>query len=296
MVVLASVVALVSAVFGFEQEPGHNLEYKPEREPQQGFPVYFSSFEELGEHVIQTGLTEVEVADRRITDWTRGCPADAFVLINDHNRFDPINFKRLQRHAEHSLTRGSMLTDEPVNLHELALDLESYCSAELVVLHTDEVPNITAYVDTRPRVFYIDLVPQLDASHRNAVLDEVLRIIPSPFSTVIYVSQKKQSKPILRSVRTSPQRSSWTKRHLRHNKEKIVPVIAPIFNHRRSEDLPIFELPDNFFTSLLIGSLGFVLVMAWRDYGRHRYNKIVNQIKKDEQRKLAELAELAEVK
>lgn len=258
--------------------------------PDAGFPLHFASFENVGANELLEQPLALAEADRRLTEWTRGCPADAYVLLNDRGRYDPLGFKRLQRHAEHAMTRGSLLTAEPLDLHELALDLEAYCEAELVELGTETAPNITTYVDTKPRVFYVDLAPGLDEERRNAVLDEVLRVVPSPFTTVVYVSQVAQSRPILRSVRLSAQRAAWTRRRLRHDARKIAPVIAPLFNHRKPLEEPVLELPDSFFVSLLVGSVGVVALLAWRDYGARRDRRVVARIRAER----AESAERAE--
>lgn len=244
-----------------------------------GYPLYFASFENVGEGIVENNITPLPTADDLITEWTRNCPTDAYILIRDHNRYDPFLFKRLQRQAEHSLTRGSLLTDDVVDLEELALDLTAYCEAELVRYDTYSDPNITTYTDTKARVFLVDIVENLEPSLRNLVLDEIIKRIPSPFATIIYASTVQHSKPILRSVKVSPQRVAWTNMRMSHDKSKIAPVIAPLFDVKGSVEEPLLELPDNFFLTLLLGSVVLVVFLVYRDYVAWKTKKHQEQLK-----------------
>lgn len=239
---------------------------------ERGFPLYFGSFEDVGESEVASSVISAKEADNKITQWTKGCPADVYIIINDNNPFDLTGLKWVKRTAENSLTRGSLLTRETVDLHELALDLESYCEAKLLDVDAskDALTQFEHYSDTQTRVFYIDIPEDLSHKQKDGFLHHVFGGLPSPYVSVIYTSHVLQSHPVLRSVVPSKKRLGF--KDMRNDKEKIRPIIAPLFdkgNVGHTAPEPAIELPDNFFITLAVGSILFALFLAYRDYQTH---------------------------
>lgn len=235
----------------------------------KGFPLYFGSFEDVGESEVASGAITAQEADDKITRWTKNCPSDVYILINDHNPFELSGLKRVKRAAENSLTRGSLLTYEAVDLHELALDLESYCEAKFLEMDAskDALDQFERYADTQTRVLYIDIPEDLSNTGKDLFLQHVFGGLPSPYVTVIYTSHVLQSQPVLRSVVPTKKRLGF--KDMRNSKDKIRPIIAPLFdkgNVGHTAPEPTIELPDNFFLTLAVGSVLFALFLAYRDY------------------------------
>lgn len=231
----------------------------------RGYPLFFGSFEDVGAKRIETQVLSLEEADKALEDWLRGCKADAFVLIRDPSPFDISELNYLKRLAENSLTIGSLLTDNVLDTFDLAKDLEDYCDAELLVANFDEERPVKHWIDTRPRVVYADLENIGDFS-KDSAIRSILGAAPTPYVTVVYTSTYQQQRPILRSVKLDQRRLKWKKQH---NPENVVPIIAPLIDRKnKGHDAPepTMHLPDNFFFTLLFGSLVATVFLVYRDF------------------------------
>lgn len=242
----------------------------------RGYPLFYGSFKNVGDSATEFDVLPLKLVDDKITQWTTDCPADAFVLIRDATPFQLTGLKKMQRLAEYSLTRGSVLTDSMVDLRELALDLEEYCDGNLYDVLPDTDPaSLPRPVNTVTRIYYVEFDKDASAEIKEYTLTEVLGRLSTPFVTVLYTSSFPQTNPILRSVQTNPQRYEWEKHHLEHKRDHITPIIAPLFSkHQRLTGHAApeagFDLPENFFKTLFLGSLLAVGFMAYRDFTRSR--------------------------
>lgn len=242
------------------------LSVEAANEKKKGFPIFYGSFEYVGENRAGSDVLPRHVVDRQLIEWTRGCPADAFVFIRDSNPFELNGMKPFQRAAENSLTRGTFLTEHPVNLREFGLDLEEYCEAEFIDVDVRNIDKLERYVDTRTRVFYVHFEAGTSPETKNETLSEILGRLPSPFVSIAYTSTFTNPKPIWRSVQVNPKRLE--RKQLKHKPDRISPIIAPLFGKdplKPTED-PIVDLPDNFFLTLMVGSVAAVLLLVYRDF------------------------------
>lgn len=249
-------------------------------ENKKGYPIYYGSFEDVGESRTTTDVLPRQVVDKQLTEWTKGCPADAFVLVRDSNPFELNGMKRFQRAAENSLTRGTFLTEHPINLHEFGLDLEEYCEGEFVEVDVKNIDKLEMHIDTKTRIYYVHFEAGTSPETKNETLSEILGHLPSPFVSIAYTSTFTNAKPILRSVQVNPKRLE--RKQLKHKRDKIAPIIAPLFGKgpRKPIEDPVVELPDDFFLTLMVGSIVAVLFLIYRDFGgRKPQPKLKKQVK-----------------
>lgn len=247
---LAVAVALFCSVLAFD-------------EPARGYPLFFGSFEDVGERRVEPEILPLAEADADLENWLRGCKADAFLVLKDSSPFDISELHPLKRLAERSLTLGSFITDTPLDSYDLAKDLEDYCDAEFLVANFEEERPVAHWADVRPRVIYAELDLPSHISKEDA-LKGVLQAIPSPYVTVIYTSLIPQQRPVFRSVKLDQRRLKWRKR----DPENVVPIIAPLIDHKDkgyAAPDPTIHLPDNFFLTLFFGSLIGTIFLLYRD-------------------------------
>lgn len=192
---------------------------------EAAYPLYFASFEDVGNNVELSEMVSRQQADDQLTEWLDPCAADAFIFVRDSMPYNSVDLRQIRRLAEKSLTRGTFLTDYTLNLWDLADDVAHHCKAEFVVASTLNEEPIESYQDMKRRVVYLDF----DSSHsldRDRALTEILRVIPSPYITIVYTTSFASDKLILPDIRSDSRRSRWPRRRDRAN-SYVQPVIAP---------------------------------------------------------------------
>lgn len=244
------------------------------------FPVYFSSFEDLGAPESVSDVLPLEDVDHKLAKYTKNCPADAFLLIDDENPYEK-NLDEIKNLARQSYTRASYLSDQVFDVRDFALDLTDYCDAEFVKVDPEELDLVEQYLDTKPRVFYVHFVKGLPYFLKSDTLHKILSVIPTPFITTIYTSHVQHPKPLLEGIKLDERRDGWQRRKLRRDDRRIAPIIAPLMGsrpaHPASRKEPTVDLPDHFFTSLFIGSVFFVGFLAYRDFKKSKTTKVAQK-------------------
>lgn len=230
----------------------------------RGIPLYFASFENVGDSRIEQAPLSLDQVDDQITDWLGDCHSDGYVLIRDSAPFDPHKFETISHISKQSMTRGSFLTDYMLNLKELAEDIQRHCSAQW--LHADfeaKIP-VPAVQDTNPRVIYLefDHNEQVD---KEKIIRSAIQAIPSPYVTVIYTSTYAVDSPILSYVELDPKRLKWQG----FRKNKMHPIVAPLYTRTQSEapapEPPAIDIPDHVLLTVVTASSVFVAFLLFKN-------------------------------
>lgn len=230
----------------------------------RGIPLYFVSFEKVGDSRIEPKPLSVDQVDEQITSWLDGCHSDGFILIRDSAPFDSSKFETINHISKQSLTRGSFLSDYMLNLKELAEDIQRHCSAQWLHADYEALVPVPAVQDSNPRVIYLEFDHNDDVD-KEKIIRSAVQAIPSPYVTVVYTSTYAMDSPILPHVELNPKRLKWQG----FRKNKMHAVVAPLYTRPQSDvpvpEPPSVDIPDHVLLTVVTASSVFVVFLLFKN-------------------------------